>query len=243
LSQASIPSAVASRVHHELSDPGYTVTNDQEIGLGADFHDYFIRTYFRDDIIRHDDGDMPADRQRARDVVHYRWKEGELVLEEHDTISITDRAGIKGTRIHSRVELLADVRARNLIETFLTLIPPHRRKPEGTFGVNLFRTFTNVVTKPHHDDEEFIFVFVLDRVGDGAETYLYEPDDVLPNGSVVAGPVFKHQLQPGEMIAFDDERFQHGATPLLAPPGLRAKRDALVCTVDYPGTYLASRHS
>ena len=63
-------------------------------------------------------------------------------------------------------------------------MPPERRQPDGTFGVNLFRTFTKVVTKPHHDNEEFIIIYVLDRVGEGAETRLYQPDDVTDDGQV-----------------------------------------------------------
>jgi hypothetical protein len=55
-------------------------------------------------------------------------------------------------------------------ETFLTLIPPDRRQSKGTFDVNLFRTYTNVVTTPHREDEEFTFIYVLNRVGDGAQT-------------------------------------------------------------------------
>ena len=230
--------AAVKAVQDHLMECGYAVTTDQEIGLPARFNRNFSDKYFVDSVIRHDEGDWPMDRQRARDVIRYRWQDDELTLAEYDTISITDRGNIKGTRIHARVELLADTQAKNLVSTLLKLIPPRRRKTDGTFGVNLFRTFTNVVTTPHHDHEEFIFVYVLDRVGDGAESYLYRPDSVLEDGTLLDGPVFKHQLQPGELIVFDDERFKHGATPLVDPPGGRARRDALVCTVDYETTYL-----
>jgi hypothetical protein len=43
---------------------------------------------------------------------------------------------------------------------------------------------------------------------------------------------------PGDIIIFEDKRFKHGATPLINPAGGQAQRDALVCTVDYPTTYL-----
>lgn len=226
------------RAHKHLTEYSYAVTSDQEIGLPVGFNVDFSRKYFQDGIIRHDEGDWPIDRKRARDVVRYWWHDDKIRLEEHETISITDRSEIKGTRLHARVELLADPQAKALISTFLELIPPDRRQSNGTFGINLFSTFTNVVTKPHHDDGEFILVYVLDRVGDGAETYLYEPDCVLDDGSLLDGPLFKHQLQPGELILFDDKRFKHGATPLVDPPGGRARRDALVCTVDHKTTYL-----
>ena len=99
--------------------------------------------------------------------------------------------------------------------------------------MNLFRTFTNVVTKPHHDNEEFIILYVLDRIGEGAETYLYAPADVTDGGEIKGEPVLRQQLNPGDIIIFEDKLFKHGATPLIDPPGGIARRDALVCTVDY----------
>jgi hypothetical protein len=39
-------------------------------------------------------------------------------------------------------------------------------------------------------------------------------------------------------MVFEDARFKHGATPLVAPEIGQAKRDVLVCTIDYPSTYL-----
>ena len=50
--------------------------------------------------------------------------------------------------------------------------------------------------------------------------------------------MLRKQLNPGELMIFEDRRFKHGATPLTPPPGGRAKRDVLVCTVDFPTTYL-----
>jgi hypothetical protein len=134
--------------------------------------------------------------------------------------------------------LLDDPQAKEFIEKLLRLIPPSRRRSEGTFGINLFRTYTNVVTKPHRDHEEFIFIYVLNRVGEGAETRLYPPGSVTDDGQVIAAPILKQQLQPGDMIVFDDERVMHDASPLENPPGGQAMRDALVCTVDFDTTYL-----
>ena len=221
-----------------LDSRGYVVTSDRSLGLPKEFRPNFSAAYFNSETLRHDEGDWPADRLRARDVVHYEWYGDHVDLQRHDVITITDRAGIPGQREHVRVELLKDPDAENLVRTFLELVPPHRRRPRGTFGVNLFRTFTNVVTRPHRDNEEFIILYVLDRVGDGAETYLYRPEDVAEDGQPIAEPVLRQQLNPGDIIIFDDKRFQHGATPLVDPVGGQAQRDALVCTVDYPATYL-----
>jgi hypothetical protein len=193
-------------------------------------------------VLRHDDGDWPRDRQRARDVIRYQWRGDDLHLHEHETITITDRADIPGKRDHSRVMLLDDPQAAELVCRLLRLLPAEKRQPEGTFGVNLFRTFTNVVSKLHRDDEQFVITYVLDREGSGAETSLYDRGDLTGDGepTAKARPVLRHQLNPGEIIVFDDERFRHGATPLEALPGETRRRDALVCTVDYRETYLAA---
>lgn len=221
-----------------LKHQGYAVTNDQSIGLPEKFRPNFRGTYFNDWTLRHDEGDWPADRKRARDVIRYQWHDGRLSLRRHDTITITDRADIPGKREHARVELLNDPQARDLIRALLQLVAPERRQANGTFGVNLFRTFTNVVTKPHHDDEEFLVIYVLDRIGEGAETYFYAPVDVTNGGEIKADPVLRQQLNPGDILIFEDKLFKHGATPLINPPCGTARRDVLVCTVDYRTTYL-----
>ena len=220
-----------------LVGPGYLLTSDHETGL-AGFRGVLLSKYFNDSVLRRDAGDWPADRRRARDIVGYQWCGGSLRIWEHNTITITDRAGIPGKREHNRVWLLDDPGANELVRTFLSLIPPDRRQPTGTFGVNLFRTLTDVVSKPHHDDEEFIFLYVLNRVGGGAESYLYRPGDVDEAGQPTADPIFRRQLNPGDILIFEDERFKHGATPLVPPLGGKARRDVLVCTVDYRSTYL-----
>jgi 2OG-Fe dioxygenase len=221
-----------------LTSQGYALTNEESLGLPTKFRENFWPTYFNDRVLRHDDGDMPKDRQRARDVIRYRWRDGQLELEEHDMITITDRAGIPGKRDHARVMLLDDPEAANLVRRFLNLVPPARRKADGTFGVNLFRTFTDVVSEPHHDGEEFILLYVLDRIGDGAESYLYRPGDVSPKGEPTAEPLFRYQLNPGEILIFEDETFKHGATVLEPGPDGATRRDVLVCTVDNPETYV-----
>lgn len=240
-----------STIWEDLRGRGFSLISDGDLGLPEKFRDNFHQAYFNDLVLRHDDGDWPEDRKRARDVVHYTWSGSELELREYETIAITDRAGIKGERIHKRVEILEDPQAEELARTLLSLIPPERRHPEGTLGVNFFRTYTDVVTRPHHDDEEFIILYVMHRDGDGARSYLFEDRNYRRN--CAANPaamepetpdlaplpqVLDYQLNPGQLLLFDDARFQHGATPLEPPPGSQAMRDVIVFTVDYPETYL-----
>lgn len=224
-----------------LAGQGYVLTREDEISLPDKFRDNFVQAYFTDEHIRHDRGDWPVDRKRARDVVRYWWRDDELSLREHRTIAITDRASIPGRRVHSRIRLLEDAQAEEFIRSLLSLVPPGRRKRTGTFGVNLFRTYTDVVTKPHRDNEELIILYVLDRKGEGAESYLYNPADVTSEGEVIGDPVLQQQLNPGDIMIFDDARFKHGATPLEALPDGTAMRDVLVCTVDDRDTYLSMR--
>jgi 2OG-Fe dioxygenase len=224
----------------DLTDKGYAITSDEALGLPEKFRTNFGQTYFNDHVLEEDPGGKPPGRKRARDVIRYQWHDDDLRVQEHEKITITDRDGRPGEREHKRVEFLKDQQAEELIRTLLSLVPPDQRQTVGTLGMNLFRTVKDVVTTPHHDDEQFCLIYVLDKVGGGAETYLYNPDDVTEVGVPLGKPVLRHQLKPGDIIIFEDKRFKHSATPLEAPPGETARRDALVCTIDRPETYLAA---
>jgi hypothetical protein len=223
---------------------GYALTTDRALGLPRKFRQNFRQAHYNEHSLRHDEGDRPADRERARDVVLYEWAGDTPRLEEYETIALTDRAEIAGERTHLRNEILSDPEAHDLITRLLSLVPPARRQGKGTFGVNLFRTHSDVVTKSHKDDEQFIILYVLHRDGDGARSYLYETDP----GPTVAQErselrakdlVLDQQLNPGDLLIFEDDRFLHGATNLEPLPDGRSLRDALVCTVDYDTTYLS----
>ncbi len=232
------PVSELRRVHRKIADDGYALTTEWDIGLPVKCAKNLQGTYFDGGQLRHDEGDRPHDRERARDVILYEWIDGELTLEEYKSIAIWNRSEIKGERIHKRIELLQDRQARDLIETFLSLVPEDRRQQRGTFGVNLFRTHTDVVSKPHQDEEEFIILYVLGREGDGAESYLYKYDEQEMGAEEVGEQVLRKQLNAGDLLIFEDSKFKHGATPLIPPPGGLATRDVLVCTVDFPATYL-----
>jgi hypothetical protein len=224
-----------------LTRQGYALTSEDMVGLPEKFRENFVQTYFTTGQIHQYPGDWPVDRKRARDVVRYWWRDDELSLREHGTIAITDPGRIMPRRrVYSRVRLLEDAPSEEFIRAVLSLVPPGRRKRTGTFGVNLFRTFTDVVTTPHHDHQELIILYVLDRQGEGAESYLYKPVDV-SEGKAIGKPIMQRQLNPGDIFIFDDKRFMHGATPLEALPDGTAQRDVLVCTVDYRSTYLSMR--
>lgn len=225
---------VFDRIWKGLDTHGYALASDYEFGWDDQFRKHLLYRYFDGGELRCDKPDVPADRERARDVVRYHWRHEEgqrdqLELRAHDTIAIIDRGNQPGTREYHRVQTLDDPRFAEWLRMVPQLVPPHRRRARGTFGVNLLRTHTLVVTGPHRDHEEFIVTYVVDRRGGGAMSQLHDPDSM--------SVIFQRRLEPGDLLIFQDDRFLHSVTPLIAPPHGSARRDALVCTVDYPGSY------
>jgi hypothetical protein len=222
------------RVQESILVHGFARVTDRMLGLPRDFRRKLSETYFNDEVLRSDVPDLPVDRKRARDVIYYEWDNPRLHLSEYKDILIRNRGDIPGERRHSRVLLLRNNYARAWVTACLSLVPAQLRHDRGTFGVNLFRTYTNVVTRPHHDNEEFIIIYVLDKMGGGAKSYLYSSDNPEKR-------IFFETLHPGEILIFRDSDFLHGATP-LEPKGNRStQRDAMICTVDYPSTYVESK--
>jgi hypothetical protein len=222
--------AVQKNARIQLEREGYTVIRDWDLGLDIAHREQIKVTFFNDDVLRRYPDDIPADRLRARDVVRYDWvASGEVKLTEYSTIAIEGRGDHPGRRDFDRVKVLADQIVEHWIREVLYLLPDNPDRGSGTFGVNFFRTFTNVVTKPHQDGEEYIIIYVIDKIGGGARTQLF----------ALSGDtrLFDDELRPGDLIIFRDDRFRHNATPLLAAADGTAQRDAMVCTVNYPDTY------
>jgi hypothetical protein len=219
--------AALERVRQELTERGYAVVSDTDLGLDPEIRRLIVQNYFTEKVLESDHPAVHRDRDRARDVIRYAWDGPHLTVAEHDRIDINNRSGFAGSRTPNRVQLLDEVPMQAWVRTMLELIPPDERQPRGTFGVNFMRTRTTVVSGPHHDDEEYVFVYVADKHGEGAETTLHDVGD--PEKIV-----FRVTLAPGDLIVFRDRDYLHNASPLL---GGTAQRDALVCTVNYPDTY------
>jgi hypothetical protein len=215
------------RVQQELRDHGYAVVSDTELGLDPEIRRHIVQNYFNEKVLQSDNPAVHRDRDRARDVIRYAWDGPHLKIEEHDRIDIINRSGFAGSRTPNRVELLREGYTGTWVSQMLELIPSEERQSEGTFGVNFMRTRTTVVSGPHSDDEEWVFVYVADKRGEGAETTLHDNDD--PERIV-----HRVTLAPGDLIVFRDAAYLHSASPLA---GAGAQRDALVCTVNYPDTY------
>ncbi|WP_460699084.1 2OG-Fe dioxygenase family protein [Nocardia thraciensis] len=225
-------------VHNDLHRDGYSIVDEALLGIDSAVRRRIAHRYFHEGVLKPESHDAyPPDRLRARDVVRYEWTHDEsaLKLAEHDDISIVTPADLIGVhphlqrRVYERVRVLDDSNFGAVVRGMLELVPPDRRYRRGTFSVNLFRTSTNVVSGPHQDGDQYVFVYVIDKNALGGETVLYTTE---------RRRVVSVNLQPGQLLVFEDARFLHSATPLRPESGTTAaRRDTLVCTVNKPETY------
>lgn len=219
-----------SRVWTSLDTNGYILITDNDISPGAELRLHMIESYFDRNGLEEDLPEVHSNRDRARDVIRYKWHQDYILLSEHDSVEMTARSGYAGTRSPKRIRLLEDPLVARWVSVILHLVPPHQRYLQGTFGVNLLRTRHKIVSGPHQDDENICVVYVLDKVGSGAQTRLHPVD----NPSYVE---YAATLQPGDIFLFQDSRFLHDVTPLSSEDGNTCRRDVIICTVDYPSTY------
>jgi hypothetical protein len=217
--------ARVGRIWKQLSAVGYASCTDKDLGMESELREHILDRYYNDALrsslprVR----DVPTDRERVRDVVRYAWTGPVLGLAEHDTTALINRGDQPGVRQYHRIMALDDPILKGWIEILISLVPPDFRRASGTCGFNLMRTRTLVVTKPHRDDEDFVITYVLARVGEGAESQLFDPE-----AKKVVSAI---QLEPGQLLIFDDRRFLHSVTPLSPQSDMPTCRDALICTI------------
>jgi hypothetical protein len=256
---ARVDSPLASLdIHHEvwgcLEHKGYVLISDlDKFGFGSNFRAHLGERYFSDgDLLayEHYSNVFPPDRERARDVVSYLRNGSMVEIHEHHTTAIGARSyddRPDEARIYNRFFVTHDAIFRAWLQFVLSLVPPRSRDIEGTVGVNLFRTHSSVVNdeKPHQDDEQWVGIFLRDKLCDGAETVLYESRE---DGTARPEPTFRAILQAGDFFFFDDQRFHHKATKLVAPTNSadveanQLFRETVIVTVDKPSTYLFDHH-
>jgi hypothetical protein len=118
----------------------------------------------------------------------------------------------------SRFWLLHDLPGAELVaQAVLGLVPRRLRRPAGRMSADYFRYSPGTESTAHQDGfGDFVVIWVLDRTGDGGESFLH---------SLHGYPVLHRALAPGEILAFRDEMFLHGVSPLT---GGGASRDALI---------------
>jgi hypothetical protein len=225
--QNEVRSPSIKKAQLDLIEHGYAIISETDIDGMAKTRQHMM-IYFSRNILKRPGNDTPPDRERARDVILYEWHPslGSVRLVESNDVVVRRPNGDRDE--YARVRLLESPIGYQFAATILSLIPACWRQRSGALGVNFLRTFTDVVTKPHQERSgQFIGIWVIDKVGEGAETYLY---DYFTPGRLV----LKRLLRPGDLIILNDELFLHGAAPLEPVDG-RAQRDALNFTIHFPG--------
>ncbi|HEY4160435.1 MAG TPA: hypothetical protein VGM08_00035 [Candidatus Saccharimonadales bacterium] len=234
------------RIAAELIRRNYVFTTDEALGFGPELRKHLVTDYFDTDLVRRHEGDKPADRERARDVLYYeRTGLGDprgygLALGEHSTAVIFDRKSwlspVTGERQISRVEVMQDRQLAEFAAAALSVLPLGQQYKTGTFSINFFRTHSNVVSGPHHDNQTLVMIYVVDKRGADVVNRLI-PElgmtairEHCPGISVYYDKV----LQPGDILMFFDDAYAHDVIGSL---GQEAHRDVLVCTADHPTAY------
>jgi len=217
-----------------LQTQGWVLISDKnrDLGLDPSFRPYVLKHYFnKRGLLQPETYDVkPYDRLRARDVVKFNWRNLDEPLTEDDSTTIAPKDYSSQARTYKRTELVHDKRFNRWLEAQSMLMPGVSHHPTIEenpihIGVNLFRTFTDVVNSPHRDSTGFVSVFVVDKHGEGATSELYR------EGSQT--PFLRHPLQPGQELVFDDTQFLHSATPLIPASDGKAHRDTIICTYDF----------
>lgn len=144
----------------------------------------------------------------ARDVIEYDRDTGRT--READSIAHVD-----GTDDYSRFRLLdCQLRVRVTAAELLIAIPDELQRRAGRMSVDYFRYGPGASIAGHQDQfGDLVFIWVLARAGEGAESYLQTLD---------GRDVLRVPLAPGMVLAFRDDLFLHGVTPLAG------SRDALI---------------
>jgi hypothetical protein len=192
------------RAHEDLLAHGWTVAAEDAIGLpdGRDVV-WALSPWLAPD-------PRGPGKQHARDVIGYDRPKG-VALHECESIAHVD-----GTDDYSRFRLLdLDARISLAAWRILGLVPPQLRRDTGRISADYFRYSPGTASAAHQDGfGDLVVIWVLDRNGDGAESFL----TTLDGRDVMRAPV-----PAGGVLIFRDEMFLHGVTPLKS-----GHRDALI---------------
>lgn len=242
-----------SRCHADVLTKSFFVgAVGERHGLVPDINTHLERNYFDKKGVLEPEvpGEYPPDRERARDVVHYKWNGNVLELTEEDSDNL--ETVVIGKRNYSpaeqreykRTPLLRDHAVAEYIAAILRLVPPEKRHVEGTVGVNFFRTRTGVVSGWHKDEVEYLYTQVVEKSGghgDGKDAarsgLLYGRNDSLKPSAETPAFTSKN-MGGGDFIFHNDQEMFHNVTPLDIPvppgkPGVNPfKRDVVVCSID-----------
>jgi hypothetical protein len=200
------------RVHEDVLRQGWALTSATEMGLDS----AAAKTALSPALAPDPHG---AGKMKALDVVTYERDGAHLMVAEAQSTAI---AGVPG--VSARCYLvrkpdgtpgtpMGDLAARAALQ----MVPASLRRASGRMSATYLRYGPGAEATAHRDKfGDMVVIWVLDREGDGGESFLLTPSHE---------DVFRRSLMPGEMVIFADELFLHGVTPMR---GEGASRDALI---------------
>jgi hypothetical protein len=186
------------RIHDELLTEGWALATGSALGLAPEA-----------DVIAALSPSLALDprghgKQHARDVIAY--ERPNRLLRERDSIAHGNADDFSRFRVADE--------GPETTWRILDLVPPPLRRPAGRMSADYFRYSPGTRSDAHQDKfGDVVVIWVLDRDGDGAESFL----TTLGGEDVMRSP-----LATGDVLIFRDEMFLHGLT------AVGGHRDALI---------------
>lgn len=234
------------RIQSELQDRGFAHTHDESLGLPLDLPEHLEKVFFTDDHLGPEvEGVPPYDRMRARDVVEYERRGGQIALAEFITSAQPVNFDHSYDRVYNRPYALEDDLQARWVATLLSMVPLPERDTHGTIGINYTRTFNYVVGWAHQDATSFSAIYVTKRETKGATTILHPRDKNNPTEFRTELISYGVTLEPGEYLIFDDRMYKHNVTPLEPRhPGDDGKyRDTIIGQIQRSSNYNLSQYT
>jgi hypothetical protein len=199
------------RVHEDVLRQGWALTTATEMGLDTAGTREALAPALAPD-------PRGPGKQQALDVVTYERDGAHLLVAEAES---NDIGGVPGGI--SRCWLIgppggAAAPAGDLVaRAVLRMAPVSLRRAAGRMSATFLRYGPGAEANAHQDKfGDMVVIWVLDRDGDGGQSFLLTPD---------REDALRRTLAVGEMLIFRDEMFLHGVTAMR---GEGASRDALV---------------
>lgn len=151
-----------------------------------------------------------AGKMHARDVIEFRREEALAGAVSEITASpsiafVTEQGNVIDD--FSRMPMATF--GQTLIRALLRLIPQEDLPMKGRMSADYFRYSAGLSLGPHQDKfGRWVMIWCLSNdSAQGGESTLEALD---------GSPVLRGQLQPGDLLVFDDEKFRHGLTTTQA---------------------------
>jgi hypothetical protein len=215
----------AIRLGYDLATQGFATFHDSDLVEDAEARrERFREKFFRD--MQEDLPEVHGSRQRLRDRFIYERRSGQVVLAEAPDGGSVLNHHYKSKRVYKREFLLDSSYIHDLVTQVLIVIPYNMTKSVESFGANLFRTSGVTVNSRHQDNAQFAIIMVVGKNGHGDVTEL----SLDKEGTQI---VFARELNPGDILLFEDACFYHYTRGLQSLEGVPPYRDAFVATIEY----------